>query len=268
MRNGKTLLNGSITVLKPWLMRALFSAASLVTACAATSLALPALAQAPSPDLSAGGLAPPPAVESQKAAEQPQPGTGDTEKELAAAEQEDSGRGLEFVWVQGEVGVGHFGLLTFDEGNLVDPNTTETKQTGLVAGAGLGLRLLYLTLGARFRYAPLPDYTLWTLGAEGGLHIPLGALEPYFTLGLGYASLKPKEGNFDAKGFDGRLGAGLDYYLTNMFSVGANLTGDILFLSRSKLAGAPTTGEGSVYAQSGSSVGGGVTLTAVMGLHF
>jgi hypothetical protein len=60
----------------------------------------------------------------------------------------------------------------------------------------------------------------------------------------------------------------VDYYLTNMFSVGANLTGDILFLSRPKVDGAPTSGEGSVYAADGAGIGAGVTLTAVMGLHF
>jgi hypothetical protein len=222
-------------------------------------------AQTPAPDLSSGGLAPPPPVESQKPAEQPPAGSGTTEGDLSRSEKEDSGRGLEFFWLNGEVGVGHFGLGTYDPGDLVDSNV-ETKQTGLVAGAGLGVRLVFLTLGARFRYAPFKDWTLWTLGAEGGLHVPLGALEPYFTLGLGYASIKPTEGELDIMGFDGRLGAGIDYYLTNMFSVGANLTGDVLFLSRGKVDAA--AGSGSVYAQDGSSIGGGVTLTAVAGLHF
>jgi hypothetical protein len=222
-------------------------------------------AQTPA-DLSSGGLAPPPAVESQKPAEQPPTGPGTTETDLARSEKEDSGRGLEFFWLNGEVGVGHFGLGTYDPGDLVD-SSVETKQTGLVAGAGLGVRLVFLTLGARFRYAPFKDWKLWTLGAEGGLHVPLGSLEPYFTLGLGYASIKPSEGELDIMGFDGRLGAGIDYYLTNMFSVGANLTGDILFLSRKKVDAVPE-GSGSVYAKDGSSIGGGVTLTAVAGLHF
>ena len=89
----------------------------------------------------------------------------------------------------------------------------------------------------------VPDWKLWTLGVEGGLHMPLGALEPYATVGVGYASVgSMKYGTFDAmgqatrgsgdapsaKGFDARLGIGLDYYLTNMFSVGLNVTGDML----------------------------------------
>ena len=70
---------------------------------------------------------------------------------------------------------------------------------------------------------------------------------------------------------NGRIGAGLDYYLSNTFSVGGNLTGDLLFLSRSKVAdaGASTSGdEAAVYAKDGSSIGAGATLTAVVGLHF
>jgi opacity protein-like surface antigen len=245
-------------------MRVSKSLAMLSTLAAATTSVSMVSAQQPSPDLSSGGLAPPPPVESQKSTEQPQAPAGGTEQELATAEREDSGRGLEFVWLAGEVGVGHFGLGALDAGELALANVDEAKQTGLVAGAGLGVRIIYFTVGARFRYAPFPDWSLWTLGAEGGLHIPLGALEPYFTLGLGYVNVKAKEGPLDAQGFDGRLGAGLDYYLTNMFSVGANLTGDILVLSGEKLPAIPGGGtEGN-----GSSIGAGVTLTAVMGLHF
>ena len=248
-------------------------------AAASTSVSMVS-AQQPSPDLSSGGLAPPPAVESQKSTEQPQAPAGSTEQELATAEREDSGRGLEFVWLAGEVGVGHFGLGALDSGDLWLANVDESKQTGLVAGAGLGIRIIYLTAGARFRYAPFPDVTLWTVGVEGGLHIPIGALEPYFTLGLGYVNVKAKEGPpsastpgssrvIDAQGFDGRLGAGIDYYFTNMFSVGANLTGDVLVLSGTKIADVPDAdGSGAPPAENGSSVGAGVTLTAVMGLHF
>ena len=73
------------------------------------------------------------------------------------------------------------------------------------------------------------------------------------------------------KGFDARVGAGLDYYLSNTFSLGANLTGEMLFLSRSKVSGAGTStsgNEAAIYAKDGSSIGAGATLTAVAGLHF
>src|SRR5262245_22795848 len=100
------LLKASITVLKALLMRALHPTAMLCAGFLFNAWAGPAHAQAPSPDLSSGGLAPPPAVESQKAGEQEQqPAPGDTEQDLARAEQEDAGRGLQWVWLDGGVGV-------------------------------------------------------------------------------------------------------------------------------------------------------------------
>src|SRR5688572_11517290 len=117
-------------------------------------LALPAFAQNDS-DLSAGGLAPPEAIESEsdRVAREQQ-----TEAELTKAEEEDSGRGLEFFWLNGEIGVAHLGLQAFSGDNLAAADLLE-PQTGLTYGGGLGLRLVYLTLGARFRMASLPDWS-------------------------------------------------------------------------------------------------------------
>jgi hypothetical protein len=136
---------------------------------------------------------------------------------------------------------------------------------------------LVFTAGVRFRLGSFSEWQLWTLNAEGGLRIPIGSLEPYFTVGGGYASLgsfstkAPASSKADVKGFNARLSAGLDYYVSNTFSVGGNLSGDVLFLSRSKVDGAAasTSGnEAAVYAKDGSSIGAGATLTAVVGLHF
>jgi len=175
------------------------------------------------------------------------------------------------------VGGEHLGLQTLKSNDLLDPQLVKTSQTGLVYGAGLGVRILVFTAGVRFRLGSFSAWQLWTLNAEGGLRIPLGSLEPYFTVGGGYASLgsfsttAPASSKADVKGFDARVGAGLDYYLSNTFSVGANLTGEMLFLSRSKVSGASvsTSGnEAAVYGKDGSSIGAGASLTAVVGLHF
>jgi hypothetical protein len=251
---------------------------------------LPAFAQsAPAPPpsapgaspLSAGGLAPPPAVEN--APPPVAPGAADpaaTEQELARADREDSGRGLEFVWLNGEVGVMHLGLATFSQDHLVDSKDVKTTETGLVAGAGLGFRLVFLTLGARFRYAPLPDVKLWTLGAEAGIHAPFGALELNGLLGLGYAAgtlagsgtLTGLSSVGKIAGFDARLGGGIDYYLTNMFSAGLNLSADLLLFKRSaKCAtgvGPAVDAHNATYCVDGSSTAGALSATAVFGLHF
>ena len=246
-----------------------FALTSLLTAGVAFGQAAEPAAQ-PS-NLESGGLRPPDAVDSTV----PPPATNDAspEKELEKADQEDSGRGLEWVWLNAEIGGQHLGLQTFKGSSLVDPKLVKTTQTGLVYGAGIGVRLLVFTAGVRFRLGSFSEWQLWTLNAEGGLRIPLGSLEPYLTVGAGYASLgsfsskAPASSKADVKGFNARLGFGLDYYLTNTFSVGANFTGDVLFLSRSAQANA-SGDEAAVYGKDGSSIGAGATLTAVAGLHF
>ena len=244
-------------------------------------------------DLNAGGLRPPPSVQSDPFA----PPSGETAADLEHSDEEDSGRGLEFLWLNGEIGLQHLGLQTFSSKDLLDTKVVSSTQTGLVYGAGAGIRLLFLTLGGRFRLGNFSDYQVWTLNAEAGFRIPIGSIEPYITLGGGYASL----GAFDSKnvgaglnsagvdvtGYNVRGGGGLDIYLGNVVSVGASVTGDILFLSRpgvdpTKLAATTgtvqpgqmgTAAQGQalaseVYAADGSSIGGGATFTAVLGLHF
>ncbi|HYO94364.1 MAG TPA: hypothetical protein VER33_07620 [Polyangiaceae bacterium] len=248
---------------------------------------LPAVAHAQNDSgLSTGGLEPPPAIENAPTEEAP----SDTERELLRAEREDAGRGLSFFWVNGEAGYQFLGLQTFHAGDLVDGALVDASQSGLVVGAGAGVRLIVFTIGARFRLGNFEDYKLWTLNAEVGMRIPLGALEPYFTFGGGYASLGSIDsasveglvnagldaGQVNVRGVNLRGGVGLDYYLASTLSVGANLSGDLLFLGRSKVASVPGGGAGTpdeaaaaqVYAEDGSSVGGAAALTALVGLHF
>lgn len=209
-----------------------------------------------------------------------------TERELDRADREDSGRGLEFVWLNAEVGGEHLGLQTFKANHLVDAGTVKTTQTGLMYGAGLGVRLVFITLGARFRLGKFDEWDLWTLNGELGLHIPLGSVEPYFTFGGGYASMGSfneknlggslKSQDVDITGYNIRGGFGVDIYLSDTFSIGANLTGEMLVLTRpgvdpSKLQASGTSGPQAadqIYKADGSSVGAAVSLTGVAGLHF
>lgn len=256
--------------------------------------ALPSVARAmydqqgaSSTDLNAGGLAPPSTSPYESMPEPPSP----TERELSRADREDSGRGLEYFWLNGEVGVMHVGLQTFKAKQLVDAGLVASTQTGPVYGAGLGLRLLFLTAGARFRLGSFSDWQLWTLNLELGLHMPMGMVEPYFTFGGGYASIGAfnsdnigsdlTSAGADITGFDLRGGFGVDIYLSEAFSVGGNLTGGAMFLSRPEPKVDPSEISGydmlspeqqksvdEVYANDGSAIGGALTLTAVVGLHF
>jgi hypothetical protein len=235
-------------------------------------------------DLEAGGLKPPAAVPADASTAPP----SQAEAQLDLAQKEDSGRGLEFVWLNADVGGEYLGLQTLKANQLVDSSVVKSKGLGAAYGAGLGVRLLEFTFGARFRLANFEDWQVWTLNAEAGFRIPLGRVEPYFTLGGGYASLGDFKGSafadslrsagVRANGLDLRAGAGVDVYLTNTFSVGANLTGEALFLGRSGSSSVviPTLpGESQseqnargVFGAHGSGIGAGATLSAVLGLHF
>jgi hypothetical protein len=143
---------------------------------------------------------------------------------------------------------------------------------------------VFLTLGGRFRLGHFEQWDLWTVNAEVGIHIPLGSIEPYFTLGGGYASMGSfnsdkiggdlQSDDVDVKGWDVRGGFGIDVYLSNTFSLGANLTGELLVLTRPGVSPQKlqATGQNAaasdIYAADGSSVGSAVSLTAVAGLHF
>jgi len=215
-----------------------------------------------------GGLAPPP------------PGSGPpppaptyptypsaAQRQLEEAEHSDSGRGLEFLYFN-VAGGGEFASL----GDLqVVPPGAESSGFGPYFSAGAGLRLLFLTVGPSFRYATFSDWNLWTLNLDLGWHIPLGSLEPYAMLGGGFAKVGYREGAFgpsttdvSTSGFDIRIGGGVDYYLSSVFSVGAALQGDLLRLSHSQASGRT----GIVVNQQTTTVGFVVTGGAVVGLHF
>jgi hypothetical protein len=262
--------------------------------CATVAVALSSLASLPGSaladeapagaDLEAGGLKPPAPVDADASTAPP----SQPDAQLDLAKKEDSGRGLEFVWLNADVGAEYLGLQTLKSNGLVDSNIVKSKGLGAAYGAGIGVRLLVFTVGARFRLANFEDWQVWTLNAEAGLRVPLGRVEPYFTLGGGYASLGDfkgsdlganlKSASVKGNGLDLRGGVGVDVYLTNTFSVGGNLTGEVLFLGRSGsssvLVPAPAGGTQSeqaargVFGEHGSGIGAGATLSAVLGLHF
>jgi hypothetical protein len=208
-------------------------------------------------------------------------GENETLYTLERAEREDSGRGLEFVWLHAEAGYEYLALQSFQANSLVDAAVVADSGSAFAFGAAAGVRLVFITLGARFRLAQFSDWDLWTLNGEIGLHVPLGVIEPSFSFGAGYASLGAfnlsnaaglsGEG-VDISGFDARVGAALDWYVNPLLSIGAHSSFDLLVLYRD----ATPTGDLSeatpelreVYARDGDGIGIGVTVTGVVGLHF
>ena len=200
--------------------------------------------------------------------------------QLDRAEREDAGRGLEFVWLNVEAGYEYISLQGLKDDSLLDADLIEDTGSAFAFGVGAGVRLIFFTLGARFRLAKLSAWDLWTLNGEAGFHVPLGALEPSFTLSAGYASLGAVSaddaaqgldvGDIKASGFDARVGAALDWYVNPLLSIGAQGSFEVLMLSRdatAQPAGVPAELV-EVYERDGDGVGLAVTATGVVGLHF
>lgn len=217
--------------------------------------------------LSAGGLSAPEAL----------PDTTDgrsaTEKELERADREDSGRGLEFVWASGEFGVSALDLTAL--GGEIYGGALETGGAGWVAGGALGVRVLYFTLGARFRTGPVADFDVWSLVGEAGMRLPIGAFEPFAVLGVGYAatsglgvSAGADRVKLDVGGFDLRAALGADYYFSDTFSLGAQSGVDFLFLGRDGVTGALPVGVDPSASREASATGFAFFATALVGLHF
>ena len=235
-------------------------------------------AAAPPSQLEAGGLRPPEAVDTPSSQPESTEDQG-VVRDLEQADEEDTGRGLEFAWLNGEVGYEVVGLHALSGDSLVDGELLAATQNGLVYGGGVGVRLFVVHLGARFRYGSFQDWALWTLDAEAALRVPLGQFEVYGALAAGYVSIGGFKtevetaaldvGELKASGLNARLAGGLDYYLSNTFSIGANLAGELLILSRPavSVADMPSDAE-AVYASDGSSLGAAFTSMLVLGLHF
>jgi len=198
---------------------------------------------------------------------------------------------LELFWIDGEGGVESANLRTFDaDVDRLTVGLAPTTGQGLAGGVGAGVRLWFVTLGARGRVGDLADtlgrdWRLWTLDAEAGLRIPLHRVEPHITLAGGYAGIGNSgdavsglRSGLDVSGANVRAGAGLDVYATPALTIGGDVTCEALFLSRrgvplrdlaeAKRVDTINDAEARILEANGASAGGAVTFTAGLGLHF
>ena len=112
------------------------------------------------------------------------------------------------------------------------------------------------------------------MGPEIGIHIPIGNLEPHLEVGGGYAAMGSFKGTVSGagdaihvRGFDARIGAGLDYFITPVLSVGAGASWEFLGLTRPGVDAATinrlgnettvTTAQADALAANGTSYGSG-----------
>jgi hypothetical protein len=200
-------------------------------------------------------------------------------------EVEDSGLGLEWVWLNADVGGAFVSMQSFSSSNL---GLQKTDSGGPAFGIAAGVRLIFLTLGVRARNLLLASIgSLWELSAEAALHTRIWRIDPYigvrggynFVGSLGSDSVQVAGGgsppDVSVHGFDIGPMIGIDVYLAKAVSIGVDLDTQLLFLQRPKPPLPAGLTEATIppqyktlYDNSGSSVGIGVTAAAHLGIHF
>jgi hypothetical protein len=215
------------------------------------------------------------------------PPKSETEKELDEAEEEDSGRGLTWFWIDIAGGYQYVGLETFtvDEEALA-VGFEESDASGGYIGAGLGLQLIFIRIGPRFRVGFFEEWQLYSIDGEVGFRIPLGPFEPHVEVAAGYSALGSfggmLEGAPDAVNIDGfniRVGGGLDIFPgTEYFSIGGVFSWEFLAMTRPgvdadyvaelEASGQTDADTAALLRAEGSGYGTSVTIGARLGLHF
>jgi hypothetical protein len=203
------------------------------------------------------------------------------------SESRDSGLGLEWAWLNVDLGGSYVGLASLDSSNL---EIQKSSSGGPVFGLATGIRLLFFTLGVRARDLQLSEFNLWEIDGEAAFHVRKDRIDPYFGVRAGYAFVgtlraravdDPGGGSsgVTVHGYNAGLMFGCDYYFDHFISVGLDINPEALFLQRPKAALPAGFSELSpaqqtavrtnpLYQESGSSIGFGFAGTAHFGLHF
>ncbi|MFP6687656.1 MAG: hypothetical protein VB934_23250 [Polyangiaceae bacterium] len=205
-------------------------------------------------------------------------------RQLQEAEDEDSGRGLSWFYLDAEGGYQFVSLETFDvDVSNLTAGFIKDEASGAFVGAGLGLRLVFLTIGPRARVGFFQDWQLYSIGGQMGFRFPLGRIEPHASIGAGYSALgnvagalQGLENSVRIRGFDVRASGGLDLFPTTWLSVGGGVSWEFLALTRpgvsiDDLNAQPTAdlsaAQEQVLAAEGSGYGTAITVSGRLGFH-
>lgn len=212
---------------------------------------------------------------------EPMPNSANTEDD------EDSGLGLEWVWLNADAGYAYADLASMSGKSSL--GLQKTSSSGPVVGAAIGARLLFFTVGIRARDLILDNIgNLWEIGGEAAFHLRVWHIDPYFGVRGGYnfvGQLNSRSAqvaggdtqNVAIHGFNVGPMVGIDLYFNHWISIGADIDAQFLFISRPPLT-LPPGGQAVVakepasvqqlYNNSGSSAGLQIAPTAHLGIHF
>ncbi len=192
----------------------------------------------------------------------------------------------ELFWINGEFGGSYVNMRQFSAENL---GITKAEGGGVMFGIGAGLRIVFLSLGAKLRFHQLPDaFNMIQANGELLFKIPISSVDVLLGLHGGYAGVgsigevfgasRADPANVDVSGFNVGLDLGFDYFINNYFSLGLGVTGDFLFMQRPKSGLPPGFDQltpevqaeyqnSDVYRYDGKSLGFGVAGALRIGLH-
>jgi hypothetical protein len=195
-------------------------------------------------------------------------------------ELEDGGLGLEWVYLNADIGSAYTDLVSLKASNW---QLQDNSASGPAFGIGAGVRLVVLSAGLRVRDLELSSFNLWETDLEAALHFRIWRFDLQFGTRGGYAfvgsfsadSLRTSTGSASdvaVHGWNVGPTAGLDYYISKLVSLGVDANAEVLFLKRPPIPLQPGQTVApqweSLYADSGSSIGAGFVGVAHLGIHF
>jgi hypothetical protein len=215
----------------------------------------------------------------------------------AADDDRETRRELEWFGLRSGIGYSHVNLTTFlaDDAESVTADFVPTRLSGPAATLAASARLWFVSIGARgsiaffsddSRELTVDDLSLWSIDGELVFHLLSGyALEPYIMLAAGYSELAGIEdavpglaGAYAVRGYNARLGIGLDWFVSDNVSLGVLASAEALFLTRPGVSAfelmqpeqVETVGQARarLLEGDGSSIGTAFTISAGPGIHF
>lgn len=246
---------------------------------AATNVTAPPPSSAPPPP------SPPPSLPSEL---QAKPNVESSEK----PKEEESSRLSELLFLNAELGASYVNMRTFSVENL---GITNADGGGFMAGVGVGVRIVVLSLGAKLRWHKLSPFNLVQANGELLFKLPISSVDILIGAHGGYsgvgslndlfagpatsaATADQLATNVSIRGWNAGLDLGFDYFFNNYFSLGLGITGDFLYLQRPKST--PPAGfdqlpadvqaqylNSDVYKYDGKSAGFGMAGALRVGFH-
>jgi hypothetical protein len=180
-------------------------------------------------------------------------------------------------WLDASIGPGYSTMASLNSDNLSVQNTSGG---GVVVGFGAGLRLSFLSVGARARLVALDNASVWEINGETAFHVQIDTADLYLGLRGGYAvgsipNGGANGGSGDVDGFNVGSMIGFDSFITNFLAWGIELNPELLDVSRPPLplpAGLSpsdlTPAQQSLYQESGLNIGLVFIASVHLGLHF